>query len=281
MNPRYAQRFTFALAILAGVAVAGVVISIVLAVKGSSTNSSGPWSSWAPQDSGPQGAREIADHIAPLYRISGVDQLAVVTVSNLGNASAATSSASSAASSQSSPGGPLVAVRPSANSSSISLISGSTVAYNLCGLGSSNCSIGIGTPSTDRLLLLRREALELALYTFKYLPQTQNVVAILPPGHQATTSSLTAKPPSASPSAKPLDMALLFQHQELSPFLSQPLDQTFTQQFPPTVPQIPLWKQTTEAALVEQITARGIFSEHTTTAQDGTNLIVLDPLPPS
>ena len=47
------------------------------------------------------------------------------------------------------------------------------------------------------------------------------------------------------------------------------------------MPQVPLWKQTTEAALVEQITARGIFSEHMTTAQDGTSLIVLDPLPPS
>ena len=278
MNSRYAQRFTFALAMLAGVAVAGVVIAIVLAAKGSSTSSGGPWSSWVPQDSGLQGAREIADHIAPLYRISGVDQLAVVTVSNLGNPSAA---ASSSGSSQSSAGGPLVAVRPNANSSSVSLVSGSTIAYNLCGLGSTNCSIGIGTPSTDRLLLLRREALELALYTFKYLPGTQNVVAILPPGHRAATSTLTAKPPSSSASTKPLDMALLFQHQELSPFLSHPLGDTFTEQFPPTVPQIPLWKQTTEAALVEQITARGIFSEHMTTAQDGTSLIVLDPLPPS
>lgn len=281
MTPRYAQRFTFALAMLAGVAVAGVVIAIVLVAKGPSTDSSGPWSPWAPQDGGLQGAREIADHIAPLYRISGVDQLAVVTVSNLGNPSAAAAAGSSPATSQSSPGGPLVAVRPNVNSSSVSLISGSTIAYNLCGLGSSNCSIGIGTPSTDRLLLLRREALELALYTFKYIPGTQNVVALLPPGHQTTTSSLTAKPPSSATTTKPLDMALLFQHQELSPFLSHPLDETFTEQFPPTVPQVPLWKQTTEAALVEQITARGIFSEHTTTAQDGTNLIVLDPLPPS
>jgi hypothetical protein len=281
MSSRYAQRFTFALAMLAGVAVAGVAIAIVLIAKGPSTDSSAPWSSWAPQDSGPQGAREIADHIAPLYRISGVDQLAVVTVSNLGNPSAATSAASSTSSSRSSAGGPLVAVRPNVNSSSVSLISGSTIAYNLCGLGSSNCSIGIGTPSTDRLLLLRREALELALYTFKYIPATQNVVALLPPGHPATTSSLTAKPPSSSAATKPLAMALLFQHQELSPFLSHPVDETLTEQFPPTVPQVPLWKQTTEAALVEQITARGIFSEHMTTAQDGTNLIVLDPLPPS
>jgi hypothetical protein len=281
MSPRYAQRFTFALAMLAGVAVAGVVIAIVLAARGPSTSSSGPWSAWAPQDRGLQGAREIADHIAPLYRISGVDQLAVVTVSNLGNPNAAASATTSSATSQSSAGGPLVAVRPSANSSSVSLISGSTIAYNLCGLGSSNCSIGVGTPSTDRLLLLRREALELALYTFKYLPSTQNVVALLPPGRQATTSSLTARPPSATTATKPLDMALLFQHQELSPFLSHPVDETLTEQFPPTVPQVPLWKQTTEAALVEQITARGIFSEHMTTAQDGTNLIVLDPLPPS
>jgi hypothetical protein len=35
-----------------------------------------------------------------------------------------------------------------------------------------------------------------------------------------------------------------------------------------------------EAGLVDQITARGLFSEKMVQAQDGSNLIVLDPLPP-
>ncbi len=168
----------------------------------------------------------------------------------------------------------------------MSLVSGKTIAFNLCGLGSTNCSIGVGTPSTDRLLLLRREALELALYTFRYVSGVQNVVALLPPGREQAnaSSSLTAKPPSGTSTqatSQPLDLALLFQHQELQPFLTHPLSELFPESIPPTVSQVALWKQTTEAGYVAQITERGMFSEHLTTAQDGTNLIVLDPLPPS
>ena len=36
-----------------------------------------------------------------------------------------------------------------------------------------------------------------------------------------------------------------------------------------------------EAGLVDQVTARGLFSEQLQQAQDGSSLIVLDPLPPS
>jgi hypothetical protein len=35
-----------------------------------------------------------------------------------------------------------------------------------------------------------------------------------------------------------------------------------------------------EAGLVDQITARGLFSEQLVKAQDGSNLIELSPLPP-
>ena len=41
-----------------------------------------------------------------------------------------------------------------------------------------------------------------------------------------------------------------------------------------------MWKQTPEAGLVAQITERGLFSEKLVQAQDGSNLIVLDPQPP-
>ena len=143
---------------------------------------------WQPPDSGTLGARDIADFVAPFYRIDSVNQLAVVTVVNLESAAAAAAAQQAAASgttSNATGSGLQVAVRPSPTSSQVSLLSGNTIAYNLCGIGGKDCAIGVGQPSTNRLLLLRREALELALYTFRYIGGTQNVVAILPPGHTA------------------------------------------------------------------------------------------------
>jgi hypothetical protein len=153
--------------------------------------------------------------------------------------------------------------------------------FNLCGLGP-NCAIGSGKASVDRLLLLRREALELALYTFKYESGVQNVVAILPPGHTQQASVLTSKPPAsnAKSATKPVDIAVLFVRDELKPWLNAPLKNTFPEQFPPSVPDLPLWRNTEEAGLVDQITAHGLFTERLVQAQDGSNLIVLDPLPP-
>ncbi len=72
---------------------------------------------------------------------------------------------------------------------------------------------------------------------------------------------------------------MLFVRSELSPWLNQPLSSTLSE-FPPTVPQLSLWHQTPEAGLVDQITARGLFSEKLVNAQDGSKLIVLNPLPP-
>jgi hypothetical protein len=274
----HAGKFRAATIALVGIGVVAIV-AVVAVIASQHTSGTGPsWSAWKPPDGGNQGAREIADHLAPFYRISGTDQLAVITVLNLGNSS--TLSSSSTANNSSS--GLQVAVQPDPSSSSISLLSGHTIAYNLCGVGTNNCSIGAGSPSSDRLLLLRREALELALYTFKYIPNADNVVAVLPPGHTTTTSRLTAHPPSPSSSksnTQPLDIAVLFVRGELAPWLKAPLSQTLTQ-YPPLVQQLPLWHQTEEAGLVDQITARGLFSEKLETTQDGTNLLVLNPLPP-
>jgi hypothetical protein len=274
----HSHKFRTVTAVLAGVAVVAIVIAVVLVASDSKGGTGPQWSAWQPQDGGNQGAREIADHLAPFYRLSGTDQLDVVTVINLGNPNTV---GTNAATGSSTSNGLQVAVRPNANASGISLLSGKTIAYNLCGVGGSNCSIG-GTPSADRLLLLRREALELALYTFKYIGGTENVVAVLPPGHTTVTSQLTSKPPSQAPvksTAQPLDTAVLFVREELAPWLRQPLLQTLTQ-YPPIVAQLPLWHNTQEASLVDQITARGLFSEKLETAQDGTQLLVLDPQPP-
>jgi hypothetical protein len=273
----HSHKFQAATAALAGLAIVAIVVAIAVLSSSSTRGPSVPWSAWQPADGGSVGAREIADHIAPLYRISPVDQLAVVTTVGLSNSPAAATNTPNGSAGSS---GLQVAVRPDPSSSAVSLLTGNTVAYNLCGIGGSNCAIGAGQPSPDRLLLLRREALELALYTFRYIGGVDNVVAILPPGHTSTATApgtLSARSPLTKPTTKPLNVALLFLHGELRPLLAQPLGATLPEEFPPTVVQM---RKAPEAGLVEQVTARGMFSQRISQAQDGSSLIVLDQLPP-
>jgi hypothetical protein len=280
----HAGRFRLITALLVALGIGALIIAGAIAAGGRTSAPAAPkWSEWQPTDHGTLGARDIADFVAPFYRIDNIHQLAVVTVVNLESAAAAAQQQQAAANGAASSGvanGLQVAVRPSPTSSQVSLLGGNTIAYNLCGEGGKDCAIGVGKPSTNRLLLLRREALELALYTFKYISGTQNVVAILPPGHTEQTSTLTKKLPTSTGSqaaTKPVDIAVLFVRQEISPLLGHPLRFILPEQDPPTVSQMP---SAPEAGLVDQLTARGLFSEQLQQAQDGSNLIVLNPLPP-
>jgi hypothetical protein len=220
------------------------------------------WSAWRPPDDGLAGAQEIADYVAPYYRATAADQLSIVTVVNLNN-----------------PSNPLQVVVPATGSSGslLPLPPSSTIVYNLCGVGGSNCSIGVGQPSAARLLLLRREALELALYTFRYITGTQTVVAILPPGHTVVGCTGICAKPQAKPVVKSVDLAVAFDQQELAPYLAQPLRTTLPGLLPPTVSQM---SSTAEAPLVSVITAHGLFAEATQRGQDGSTVLTLSPLPP-
>jgi hypothetical protein len=267
----YAHKFRVATAILVGLAIGAGVIAVTLSSGGKSAGPVTAWSSWSPPDSGVLGARDIADHLAPLYRISAVDQLSVVTVVNLANSSAAQAAAAQGTTVP----GLQVAVQADPRSSAVSLLGGNTIAYDLCGIGGTNCAIGVGAASAARLLLLRREALELALYTFKYVAGTDNVVAILPPGHTSCTGICPT--PNSSAKSTPLDVAVLFLKSELKPWLDQPLADTLPEEFPPTVDEM---ESAPEAGLVSQITAPGLFSESLVNAQDGSSLIELKPVAP-
>jgi hypothetical protein len=274
----HAHKFRAVIALLVGLAIGVVAVTVIVLSGQRDAAPSAPWSEWRPLDSGMIGAREIADHIAPLYRISGVDQLALVTVVNLTSPTAAASAAASNGSSGTTPSGLQVAVQENPSSSAVSLLSGNTIAYNLCGIGTSNCAIAVGQPSTERLLLLRREAFELALYTFKYISGTDNVVAILPPGHTVTGCTGICPRPNTKPTTKPVDIAVLFFRGEMKQFLDQPVSFTLPERFPPSVAEI---ASAPEAPLVDQLTARTLFSERLVQAQDGSNLLLLNPQPPS
>jgi len=265
---------------LAGVAVGAIAIAVavVVANHGSSPGSArktATWSAWSPGASGGQGATEIADHIAPFYRFSSARQLDVVTPMALTSPDASGTISGT---------GLVVAVNTgTAKVEKLSLLGGHTVAYDICGLGTTNCALG-GHPSASRLLLLRREALELALYSFKYISGTENVIAVLPPGRTETT---TAKPSSAHGStsshavkaSKPLNLAVLFVRPELQPWLSTPLSKTLAQ-VPPDIPELPLWTHSNEAGLVDQVTARGLFASSIESQGGGAKLLVLRSIPP-
>ena len=161
-----------------------------------------PWSGWTPPDGGRRRAGDRRVRRAH-YRSTRVDQLAVVTVVNLESADAEAAAARPRPAARTATA-PAAASRspssPSPTSSAVSLLGGSTIAYNLCGIGGKNCAIGVGTPSTARLLLLRREALELALYTLQ-VPRAACKTSwpSCRPATPRPTSTLTHKLPTTPP----------------------------------------------------------------------------------
>ena len=263
----HAQKFRIALAVLCGVAVGAIAIAIAVAVHGSNrgvTAAAAHWSSWTPDTAGAQGESEIADHIAPYYRVNASQQFDVITPISVAQATAAGTTTGHGLT-------VVVNTSTSGKSPSLALLSGTTIAYNICGLGPTNCQLA-GSPTTSRMLLMRREALELALYTFKYIGDSENVLVVLPPGRTVSKSG-------SSGSGAALTVSLLFARTELQPSLNVPVGKTL-QEFPPEASQLPLWSQSEEAGLVDQITAHGLFSSQIESQQEGGNLLVLNQLPP-
>ena len=135
-------------------------------------------------------------------------------------------------------------------------ISSNNVLYEMCGLGP-QCSIASGKASTDRFRLLRREALELALYTFHYTG-VGSVVTFLPPkkGERAQYVFLFLR--------------TQFEQQGL---LAKPLDAILSESKPPPATAIPA----AEAATIDGITEPDLYRFRYTSDQQGGVLLVFDP----
>lgn len=264
----HADKFRIAMAALCGIAVAAIVIAVV-AITGHTSqnkvNAANTWSEWSPSTTGSTGLEEIAEYVAPFYRFTAAQQLDVVTPLSLTSVTDAGTTTGKGLTIAVNSGG-------SATASSLSLLTGSTAAYSICGIGAKDCDL-VGTATPGRLLLLRREALELALYTFKYLSSVSNVLVVLPPGH--TTSTVGA----GVTAAKPVTVSVLFQRAALKPLLVTPIDATLAED-PPAVSQLTAWSKSDEAGLVDEVTERELFSEELEAQQEGGSLIVLTQLPP-
>lgn len=199
-EPPHAPRFQFLLGALFALGLAALAAVVLLAVEGTPEKTPEPaWSSWKPTSE--NAPAEIAQFVAPRYQHEGGRQLVNVT------------------------GGPLqlegtpleLVVDTGLN---YFPIGGKGVLYNLCGIGANDCRIAYGKPSQERALLLRREIVELALYTFRYT-DADNVVAIMP---------LTAN--QKGKFAKRQNQAVLLQRPDVQGALDRPLAATLTDEEP-------------------------------------------------
>jgi hypothetical protein len=238
----FAPRFQFLTGALVAVGVAALV-GIAVLVIGPSTATPGPaWSPWKPSQNGVVGANEIATHIASGYRDGG-EQLVKIEANEL-----------------SFKGVPLtVALRQAPEKGGdIQVHDDKGVLYQLCGLGP-NCSIDHGKPSRARMFLLRREALELALYSFRYLDVKQVVVLIPPPPGRAQT------------------IAQYFRRNDVQAELDRPL----TASLAPRAPSIKTVTLSPDAGLVKQATdATYLFTLMGSSFNDK-GFLVLDPYTPA
>jgi hypothetical protein len=250
----HSHKFRLATGVLVILA-AGAIAIAVIALSGGRA-STRAWSAFKPQFSGVAGARQIANYIAPGYR-AGAQQLAVISVS-------------------SSLDGSTPVLKEGSSNSDTAVLTGSTIVYQFCGLGPS-CSIP-GKASATRLLLVRMEAFELALYSLHYLG-VDNVVSILPPAVQQVagvtedgTSSLSPTPPA---SLGKTVVAVALDRQELAPLLNLPV----TELFPSKPPALGGVLTSSAISTMDYLTADQLFTPSSETGQDGTQYLILSQLP--
>jgi len=228
-----------------GLALAAGIVGVVV-YAGRSINPGPAWSSWKPSGGGLGAAKQIAEHVSPGYRLPDGNQLVDVIAKGPAVSS----------------GGqtipiPFIALRgPKGKVDQIQQVNNSdTFTFSLCGLGQA-CSIATGKPSVARATLVRREILELALYTFKYVHGVKHIVAFMPP------------PAGTQPA-----YVVYLQKSDLTTQLKAPLTHTLT-------PKVPLPSKITpgEQQRIDGITQPRIYKFGLSQTQQGDAVLVLAPL---
>jgi uncharacterized membrane protein YgcG len=241
-HSQYAPRFHFLTGALLAVGLAAIAgIAAFILLPGTGKDPGQRWSRWTPKATGTAGAQQIAEHVAHEYKLPDGRQLVDVSVTGLEIE-----------------GVPLaVALREApAQGGDIRVFDDGGLIYRLCGLGP-DCAISSGKPSAKRHLLLRREALELALYSFRYIDAVHQIVVFMPP-------KLGEKP----------SQALFFREGDVT----QELDRPLTASLSPRVPSVRTVTLSPDAPLVNQLTTPKIFKFSLTQANtDNKGFIVLDP----
>ena len=235
---QHVHKFRLATAALIGFGIAAVAAAAVFLVSGRPPKPPA-WSEWKPTAGGDTALTQIANHVGPRYRLPSGQQLVLVE------------------------GGPMqiaglpvrVVLRP--NQTDYAPSDGRGALYVLSGMGAQG-SINTGKPSVERMLLLRREALELALYTFRYVHDIKQVVVILPP----------------KPKAKP-SVAMWFRRGDVNDQLARPLRFTL----PGQVPSIDSLHAGATHDYLNKLTNPEVFFFDVTQAPDANLLLMLARFP--
>jgi hypothetical protein len=247
-EPRTPHRLRLMLVygLLAGILVLGIAGVAVYA--GRSISPAPVWSSWHPSGGGLGAAKQIAENVGKSYRLPNGDQLVDV----IAKAPSIPGSGGAAV--------PIhyYAVRGTHGIADqvFPVSSSDSMMYTLCGLGTS-CSIASGKPSVERGTLVRREILELALYTFKYVGGINSIVAFMPPKSGSSTQ-----------------YAVFLQKDSLKPQLKERLSQTLSSKTP-----LPSQITPREVHLVDATTEPRIFTYGVSQTQTGDIVLVFSPLP--
>jgi hypothetical protein len=247
---KFRNRFGFLVGALGGALIAAAAVTAIVLSTGGPPNEGlyANWSSWRPQDrSLTGGGAEIAKHVETQYRLGNGKQLVSVAASGLEVQGVKLD----------------VALRP--GQGDIQMLSGGhAIRYTLNGLGPRGSILG-GEASKPRHQLLRREALELALYSFRYLPDADIVVTLLPPPPPAkdedTTTTATAAPVQA----------VFYRPGDLRSQLLVPLGVTV----PAKAPK-PETMGGEEGKRVDSLTLSNLFQMSYTQTPDGNAYMVLD-----
>jgi hypothetical protein len=242
----HGRRFGLAYLGLAAVLGAAVGTFVLLAERGAPPPPP-PWSAWTPTEASPiLRSTQIAVHVASRYRLPSGKRLVRVYVGNpTGNAPIRFLAVAKKSNPQ--------------NAGDFNTFDGSsTLMYILCGAGK-QCAINEGTPTTARAAVLRREALELALYTFTYVDGVDSVVTFFPP----------------RPGQKPQN-ALFFRKDDLDDQLDSPLASTLPDPRPPVPGKAKLSK--IEQQTVDELTTERVFRYAVENARDGARVLVLAPV---
>jgi hypothetical protein len=248
----YRRRFGIiygALALIGGIALGALIV--LLTRPDAVPNPS--WSSWEPTGSSNARVKQIADHVAKEYRFQGQQMVVALggppTVAGGGDSTSPIPISA-------------IAVRPDtstgkAEEDDIEIVDASkSMQFVLCGLGD-GCALSQGAPTEARHTLLRRQALELALYTFKYVDGVDSVTVFLPP---ATGGQSPAT-------------AVFLERGDINPELGKPLSQTIS----PITPSVGAIKAG-ELQTLNRITRSRLYQFQYTQAQDLSAVLVLDPI---
>lgn len=234
------------LAVLAGAAVGGMI----LLADDDRRASSLAWSTWKPDAKDDERPKQIADFVASRYTQPSGSQLVLV----FGGPPSIKTADSEV---------PIRWVAIGADESDEDpevVATDDALMYVLCGFGE-NCAIEEAEPSQERYRMLRREALELALYTFKYVDDTDSVIVLLPPSVDAETQEAAST-------------ALFFRESDFKAELGRPLELTLSRPEPPTATQA----DPTESLVVDRLTQPHLFSYQYRQAPEGSAVMLLSPV---